>query len=75
MHHGVLDAAAAPAQQLIQGLAGILDEVVPVGRLDRLGRALSGGIRERARPIAYEHLHAWMRPQPGRDRLGCVATE
>jgi hypothetical protein len=75
VNHRVLDASSAPTQQLIEGLAGVLDEVVPVGHLDRLRRPLAGSIRERARPIPYEHLHVGMHPQPGHDRLSFMAIQ
>ena len=75
MHHRVLDASSAPAQEFVERLAGVVHHMEPIRNLDGFGRSLPSCIRERASAISHEDLHARMFPQPRRDRLGLVAVE
>jgi len=64
------DPSAPGAQHLIQGLAGILEEVKPVGDLECLGCTLPRSFGIRLRPVSHDNLDTGMSAQPGGQRLG-----
>lgn len=58
---------------LLDGLAEVLEQVKPVRHLQRAGGAESCAFGVRPRTVPADHIHSWMRAQPGRQRC-CFAA-
>lgn len=70
-----LEAGPARLEHLLQGRAGVLDQMKPIRHLQRLGSAHPGPVGVRLGAIAHEHLAARMLHGPGRQHLGFALQE
>ena len=65
--------AVVPRTRLLEGVDQVVDQMEPVGDLDRARRPGSGTLGVGLSTIATHDLHAQMRPEPRRER-GCLPT-